>query len=284
LSEKVFPMLGITSKALPAQMPDPHINDITVDQLVRHAGGWVHTANSTWKGPVSGFDPVFGLRKIGAAMQTGTRPPTKMEIARYMYGEPLQFVPGAQDFGTTKGASYSNFGYVLLGLVVEAKSGQSYADYVRQAVLAPIGVTDVFLAHTLASQRLTNEVPYYAMALGATVENPSASTLLPVTYGGSFMTEDMDAGGGLAATASALVKFINSFAVWGLNGRTPSARTGGMSGTSSEIVSRGDGLDWAFVLNQRDQLTQPTDPAVPDTTLLDTLAQQLDALVTAAGF
>jgi hypothetical protein len=142
----------------------------------------------------------------------------------------------------------------------------------------------VFLAHTLASQRLTNEVPYYAMALGATVENPSASTLLPVTYGGSFMTEDMDAGGGLAATASALVKFINSFAVWGLNGRTPSARTGGMSGTSSEIVSRGDGLDWAFVLNQRDQLTQPTDPAVPDTTLLDTLAQQLDALVTAAGF
>ena len=48
--------------------------------------------------------------------------------------ERLQFEPGAR-FG------YSNSGYVLLGLVVERVSGESYYSYVAQHVFRPAGMT-----------------------------------------------------------------------------------------------------------------------------------------------
>ena len=38
--------------------------------------------------------------------------PSSRDIARFMVGEPLQFTPGTQE-------RYSNFGYVMLGLVAE---------------------------------------------------------------------------------------------------------------------------------------------------------------------
>jgi CubicO group peptidase (beta-lactamase class C family) len=48
--------------------------------------------------------------------------------------EPLQFEPGER-FG------YSNAGFVLLGAVVEAASGEDYFEYVRRYVYAPAGMT-----------------------------------------------------------------------------------------------------------------------------------------------
>jgi CubicO group peptidase (beta-lactamase class C family) len=49
--------------------------------------------------------------------------------------QPLYFVPGAR-FG------YSNSGYVLLGLVIEKVSGESYYDYVANHVFRPAGMID----------------------------------------------------------------------------------------------------------------------------------------------
>jgi CubicO group peptidase (beta-lactamase class C family) len=46
---------------------------------------------------------------------------------------PLLFPPGSQ-------WSYSNSGYVLLGAVVEKVSGQTYADFLQQNLLVPIGL------------------------------------------------------------------------------------------------------------------------------------------------
>jgi D-alanyl-D-alanine carboxypeptidase len=48
--------------------------------------------------------------------------------------KPLRFEPGA-------GREYSNAGYVVLGLIIEKISGQSYYDFVRERVLAPAGMT-----------------------------------------------------------------------------------------------------------------------------------------------
>lgn len=47
----------------------------------------------------------------------------------------LAFEPGAR-------WSYSNTGYLLLGVIVEKASGQSYYDYVREHVYEPAGMTD----------------------------------------------------------------------------------------------------------------------------------------------
>ncbi|MCB0250841.1 MAG: beta-lactamase family protein [Anaerolineae bacterium] len=47
---------------------------------------------------------------------------------------------------------YSNLNYNLLGLVVEAASGQSYADYLRQHILAPLGMRHSYTAQAPAKQ------------------------------------------------------------------------------------------------------------------------------------
>ncbi len=49
--------------------------------------------------------------------------------------EPMKFAPGAR-------FSYNNGGYIVLGLIVEALSGQSFTDYVAEHILAPAGMAD----------------------------------------------------------------------------------------------------------------------------------------------
>jgi D-alanyl-D-alanine carboxypeptidase len=52
-----------------------------------------------------------------------------------LYGtRALQFTPGAQ-------WAYSNYGFMLLGAVIERVSGTSYDDYVATRILAPAGMT-----------------------------------------------------------------------------------------------------------------------------------------------
>lgn len=45
-----------------------------------------------------------------------------------------QFTPGSQD-------SYSNYGFIVLGRIIEAVSGQSYYAYVEEHILHPVGMT-----------------------------------------------------------------------------------------------------------------------------------------------
>ena len=46
----------------------------------------------------------------------------------------LSFEPGSQ-------FEYSNYGFVLLGAIIEAVTGESYYDYVRENVFEPAGMT-----------------------------------------------------------------------------------------------------------------------------------------------
>ena len=48
--------------------------------------------------------------------------------------EPLQFRPGADQ-------KYSNGGYIVLGLVIEKLSGQSYYEYVKEHICVPLGLS-----------------------------------------------------------------------------------------------------------------------------------------------
>jgi CubicO group peptidase (beta-lactamase class C family) len=52
-----------------------------------------------------------------------------------LYGNrPLQFEPGSK-------WEYSNYGFILLGVVIQKVSGQSYYDYVRDHIYIPAGMT-----------------------------------------------------------------------------------------------------------------------------------------------
>ena len=52
----------------------------------------------------------------------------------FFASDPLQFEPG-------KSQRYSNYGYVVLGAIIEAVSGESYFDYIRKHVFAPAGMS-----------------------------------------------------------------------------------------------------------------------------------------------
>ena len=67
----------------------------------------------------------------------GTAAPARTlaeQLARIV-NEPLQFEPGSR-------FSYSNDGFIVLGAIIERVAGVSYADYVRQHVFEPAGMTD----------------------------------------------------------------------------------------------------------------------------------------------
>jgi CubicO group peptidase (beta-lactamase class C family) len=265
---KVFPTLKLKdSKSSPAvESPnfDERINDIEVQHLVAHLGGW----NRAVAIPDPGLqqnqltgDPVFAIRNIALRLRQ-EKQLTKEDFARYMYGQPLQFTPG--DTHQPPGVdTYSNFGYVLLGMLVEKvdRKNRNFIDFLREEVLAPINVPGVFLARTLPSQAGINEVLYDDSRLGlSAVDWPGRSyasdDLVPFPHGGAgFSTEIMDSGGGLMSTAQALVQFARRYPVDGIGkGRSPkhAGRSGGMPGTDSLVVSRGDGVDYAYIFNRND--------------------------------
>ncbi len=101
--------------------------------------------------------------------------------------QPLRFEPGASQ-------QYSNAGYVVLGLIVEAASGQTYYDYVRTHVFEPAGMRDTgsFAIDEAVADRAT----------GYTGER-SNRELLPA--------RGSSAGGGYS-TAGDLLRFVQALA------------------------------------------------------------------------
>jgi CubicO group peptidase (beta-lactamase class C family) len=59
---------------------------------------------------------------------------TPKDYIAFFASDPLQFEPG-------KGQRYSNYGYVVLGAVIEAVSGEGYFDYIQKHVFDPAGMT-----------------------------------------------------------------------------------------------------------------------------------------------
>lgn len=168
---------------------DPRVRDITVRDLLYHAGGWDRAQ--------SGLDPPFAADRI--AIASGERPPaTAAMIVRFMLAQELDFDPGSRQ-------AYSNIGYAALGRVIEAVTGEQYESYVRRAVLEPAAAHGVAMGASLLEQRAPNEVRYHddrrflAMFPGL--------GMVPAPYG-AFSIEAMDAHGGWIASAPDLLRFM----------------------------------------------------------------------------
>jgi CubicO group peptidase (beta-lactamase class C family) len=92
----------------------------------------------------------------------------------------LQFEPGAQHV-------YSNYGFMLLGAVVERVGGMGYDDYVASKVLAPAGMTATGTApeDSLVSGRA---IGYMRQASGALVSNAPTLPYRGTPAGGGYST------------------------------------------------------------------------------------------------
>ena len=238
---KVYPLLGFSHPV------DPRSDTITVQQLLDHQGGYNDGRNSKYP---AALDPTYSMRQIGQVL--GHVVASKLDVARYMYGQPLQFPPGTD-------SAYSNYGYLLLGAAVEKVTGMSYHSYLVQAVLQPAGISEVEVFPTRAAgrtahQAIAEDQDQQTFGLGLDPLDLASTLQIPKVYGGDGEINEIgDPNDGTAASAEAMAQFIHTHAVWGNGGRAPgAARSGGTPGASTWAESRWDGVDWAYTVNTRD--------------------------------
>jgi N-acyl-D-amino-acid deacylase len=141
---------------------------------------------------------------IAAAAVNAPAPASSETLIRYMKGMPLDFNPGEK-------WAYSNFGYIVLGRVIERLSGMPYAAYVRARVLEPVGANRTQQGKSHLSDALADEVKYYWP--GAGVNAPPVPSvfpgegLVPFNYGG-FHLEAGDASGAWVSSTVDLLRFL----------------------------------------------------------------------------
>ena len=127
-------------------------------------------------------------------------PASAQTLVRFMLGQPLDFDPGTL-------SAYSNFGFNVLGRVIEHLTGKTYEQYVLDEIATPLGITDWKIGGTYLADRFPGEVRYYgppgqAPRIGIT----PGEGFVPVGYG-SFFLPSMDAHGGWISSAHDLARF-----------------------------------------------------------------------------
>ncbi|MGZ4734765.1 MAG: serine hydrolase domain-containing protein [Acidimicrobiia bacterium] len=90
---------------------------VQVRHLLQHSAGIPNPPPIRWVRPA----------------QTAAPDPEAFLQERFARVRKLRFEPGSR-------AAYTNLGYLLLGAVISAASGQSFTDYVTQQVLEPLGL------------------------------------------------------------------------------------------------------------------------------------------------
>lgn len=210
---------------------------ITIDHLLLHtSGGWGGSNDTMFQHPEFDHDQLI----------TWT----------------LDNFPPANTPGTVH--EYSNFGYCLLGRIIEAATGQTYESYLQGTVLAQCGITDMQIAGDTLADRVSNEVVYDGA--NSTIGDPYR---IPV--------HRMDSHGGWIATAADLLRFMvrmdaganppdvvradslttmttgstanaNYGRGWSLNGNNW-FHTGRLGGTESILVRHDTGICYAVIAN-----------------------------------
>jgi N-acyl-D-amino-acid deacylase len=232
---KAFVLLGVDAPK--GRTADPRLKEITIRHLVEHSGGWdVGKAG----------DPMFQPHTIAKALGVAC-PPSPDDVVRYMAGQPLQFAPGERK-------CYCNFGYCVLGRVIEKVTGQNCVAYLRKEVLAPLGITSVEAARSLPRFRNPRE-PFYSdpHELRSVFD---LDNLAPIPApDGTFCLEMMDGHGGLIGSSVDLVRFLEAYWITGeprKEGQKGSFTFfGSLPGTLAMVRQREDGLNIAVLFNQR---------------------------------
>ncbi len=225
-----------------------NIDQITIQHLLEHTTGWTRP-----------LDPMFSFPELD---QAGF-------IEHMVENVALATMPGAMH-------SYSNFGYCVLGRVIERVTGQGYAAAVQQQVLGPAGITNMHIAGDTLAERRPDEVTY-------TRQGDPDPYAIPVAR--------MDAHGGWIGSPMDLLRFVTSLdgspnrpAVisaatratmltpstatgggnyakgWSINSGGTYWHTGGLPGMTSILVRGNNGFSWVLVTNSRPE---------PDWTVID---------------
>jgi CubicO group peptidase (beta-lactamase class C family) len=179
------------------KLGDPRWAQITVKMLLAHTAGF-----DMQKTP----DPMFRVVDVAKKLNVAS-PASANDVLRYMLSLPLDFEPGSK-------YAYSNFGYSLLGRIIEKVTGQPYGAHAK-GMLTQYGIKGMDLGRTLLKDRLPGEVRYYDLLANRMYKSIFAGSneTLPYLNGGSWSHETLDSAGGWVTSSADLLRF--SRAVFG---------------------------------------------------------------------
>jgi CubicO group peptidase (beta-lactamase class C family) len=240
--DTVFGKNGVLGTAYGRQPYGKGIDQITIDHLLTHtSGGW----------DLFSDDPMFSHLEM-----------SHPELISWVLNhQPLTNPPG-------KVFAYCNFGYCLLGRVIEKLTGQAYSDFVQNRILSCCGITDMRIAGNTEKDRAPKEVKYFGQGQG------------PYDDPYKIDVNRMDSHGGWIATAADLVRFalhVDGFDAarnilepetirkmttpsaanqsyargWSVNAKGHWWHAGDLGGTTAILVRTSSGFSWAALTNTR---------------------------------
>jgi CubicO group peptidase (beta-lactamase class C family) len=263
LNDNVFGKDGLLHSPPYQSIADTLAYSIEVEHLLTHTAGWRNIFRT---------DPMFVPVLVGRTMNAPT--PTPFEhIVRFMLSQRGMFQPGTL-------YDYSNFGYCLLGKIIESQTNTPYQQYMFENILKPLGIQSMQIGKNRYNERFANEVKYYShrKALkNLSIYHPSDSA--DRAYEGTN-TEMLGAAGGWIATAVDVARFVNAIDgfdtskdilnVTSIRRMTQKIakdstqkhligwkqvdeekwwRTGSLESTSISVTRRHDQTTWVFVTN-----------------------------------
>lgn len=144
LGDKVFGPTGILNDTkFTESITDKGYFDITVEQLLRHEAGLT----------IRRGDPMFRSRDWMNIYHL-KEAPDQETLTSIALKKRLGYTPG-------KSHEYSNFGYLLLSMIIERKTGQDYEKWMLKNVLEPAGCEDFHLAYNTYEERYPGESRYH---------------------------------------------------------------------------------------------------------------------------
>ena len=254
LTSKVFGPNGILGTEYGTQPYSNYIEQITVEQLLTHTAG-----GQAWKN--GGNDPMYDMNHLAD---------NHKQLIGWVLDSRSIVQPGTE-YG------YSNFGYTVLGRVIEKLSGKTYESYVQEKILKPIGATGMKIGSGKKSEKSLYEVTYY----------DSSTPYYPSRH--FYNRRRADAQGGWIASSVDLARFLvhfdgssskpdlisrstyetmitpssanNRYAKgWSVNPTSHKNiwHTGGLPGTGAYVNNVADGTTVVFLMNSAYKDMSPT--------------------------
>jgi len=235
LDATVFGEQGILGTTYGSGPYPAALEQITVEQLLMHTTG-------SW--PNTNSDPMF---------QQGSLDVYQL-IHWVLDNHPVRGNPGSH-------YAYSNFGYALLGRIIEEVTGMGYEQYVRTEILNPIGATGIQIGGNTRADKKSGEVTYYGnSAYNMNVERLGAPggwtasavdlARLLVRVDGFGRKEDIlkPETIQIMTTSSAHSNYAKG---WSVNSANNWWHAGSLPGTGALIVRGSNGFNWVILANTR---------------------------------
>lgn len=259
LDAKVFGPNGILNNPSFGTPKDKRIYNISIRDLLHHSGGWRARYG----------DQLFMTDFIAKSLRI-PKPLKLDDITRFVFTKSLHFTPGTR-------SSYSNYGYALLGQVIEKVTNLPYEEYVNTTILKPLGITSMSIGRSTRDSSLTDEVAYYEVPEAKKITPYNAMTGQVSKSNGGNDIQLLGAAGGWVSSSVDLIKLAlaldgdnnvpdlldrkmidtmvvrpKGFLPIGWIRATDDGRfvrTGNFAGTSTILVKEPNGVCWVFLTN-----------------------------------